>query len=497
MVRTAFDNPAALMWFEREPGRPLQWQVYESLRRAILAGRLAPGARLPASRRLAEDLGLGRNTVLAALDQLASEGYVMARTGSGTFVSSELPDRLPEARGVDKGAPRRAAGTTRPATSRGERLAAAAQVRDARTGAFVPGLADYLSFPFSRWSRLMARTWRRPDPRLLTPGDPAGYMPLREAIADHLRLFRGVDCGPEQVIISSGVRQGIDLIARVLLSPGDKVWLEEPGYPGLVSAFAAAGADLVPVAVDRDGLRVDRGRALAPDARFACVAPSHQHPLGVTMSLARRLDLLGWAREANAWLIEDDYDSEYRYRGRPLAALQGLDRDGRVIYIGSFSKVMFASLRLGYLVVPTHLADLFRRARTAYDDPPSMIAQVPLARFMAEGQLAQHIRRTRRLYAERQEILLAAAARHLSDDLVLHREGAGMHLVARFTRQLAARMDDVEASARAAAHGIMVSPLSRHYMAHAPEQGLLLGYAHVEEGAIEPAVRRLATALHK
>jgi len=472
---------------------PLHRQLYDALRRAILDGRLAAGARLPSSRGLSFELGLSRNTVLSALDQLVSEGYVEGRTGSGTFVASVLPD---EAAAPQPGQLRPLACQSAGAISaRGRTLAGPLPSARAQRGAFAIGQPELDAFPFDLWARLLARHWRHPASALALGGDPAGYAPLRVAIADHLRRVRAVTCTADQVIVVSGIRQAVDLTVRLLLEPGDQVWMEEPGYPGIRAVLSAADLRLVPVPVDAHGLDVAAGAAAAPHARLACVAPSHQYPLGVVMSLARRLDLLAWAREAQAWIIEDDYDSEYRYAGRPLAAMQGLDRDGRVIYVGSFSKVLFPSLRLGYLVVPPALVDAFRAARATLDDHAPMTPQPALADFIAEGHFAAHLRRMRRLYAARQQALLGAASRHLDGLLDLAPDEAGMHLTASLSPSLAARMDDTAAAAKAARAGIATTALSGFYMGEARRQGLLLGYAAFDDAAIEDAARRLARAL--
>lgn len=481
-------------------GEPLHRQLYHGLRRAILSGRLPAGAKLPSSRALADELGLSRNTVMSALEQLASEGYVEGRTGSGTYVATLLPEESPS------GAPPPRAGAaadrptvSQPATSARGRALSAAAARVGRTPALPPpfavGIPELETFPFDLWARLLARSWRHPSARLALGGDPAGHPPLRAAIADYLRRVRGVACTAEQVIVVSGIRQAVDLAVRLLLDPGDKVWLENPGYPGIRAVLAAADLELVPVPVDKEGLDVAAGSALAPDARLACVAPSHQYPLGVVMSLRRRLDLLAWARGSGAWIIEDDYDSEYRYAGRPLAAMQGLDRDGRVIYVGSFSKVLFPSLRLGYLVVPPALVDAFLAARATLDDHAPMTPQPAVAAFIAEGHFAAHVRRMRRLYQMRQQALLAAASRHLAGLLELAPDEAGMHLTAGLAPALAARMDDVTAAARAAAAGLATAPLSQFYIGAPTRQGLMLGYAAVPEAQMDAAVRKLARAL--
>lgn len=501
---------APLLALDLAPGAavPLHRQLYDGLRQAILGRRLAPGARLPSSRALAAELGLSRNTVLAALDQLVSEGYVAGRSGSGTFVAPELPDTAPRRPltmlpGTTGTTPadalsRRGRGLTGQGLVRRGPVRQGPAARAAVSGAavpFAPGVPALDGFPFDLWARLLARHWRHPPAALALGGDPAGHAPLRAAIADHVRRVRAVDCGADQVIVLSGIRQAVDLTVRLLLDPGDSVWLEEPGFSGIRAVLAAADLDVVPVPVDDQGLDVAAGAAAAPRARLACVAPSHQYPLGVVMSLRRRLDLLAWARETRAWVIEDDYHSEYRYAGRPLAAMQGLDRDGRVIYVGTFSKVMFPSLRLGYLIAPLGLVDAFRAARATLDDHAPMTPQPALADFIAEGHYAAHLRRMRRLYQARQRALIDAASRHLVGLLDLAPDEAGMHLVASLAPALAARMDDTAAAARAAAAGIAVMALSGFYAGRPRRQGLLLGYAAFDETAIEDAAKRLARAL--
>ncbi len=508
--RRADRAPLLVLDLDAGSAIPLHRQLYDGLRQAILGRRLAPGARLPSSRALAAELGLSRNTVLAALDQLMSEGYVAGRSGSGTFVAAALPDPAPtrpSPSAARSSAPSPSSGLagTIPLDAlshRGQRLAgrlgsgAVPAVRvPAGPVAFAPGVPALDGFPFELWARLLARHWRRPPAALALGGDPAGHPALRAAIADHLRRVRAVACDAEQVIVLSGIRQAVDLTVRLLLDPGDSVWLEEPGFSGLRAVLGAAGLRVVPVPVDEEGLDVAAGAMAAPGARLACVAPSHQYPLGVVMSLRRRLDLLAWAREAAAWVIEDDYHSEYRYAGRPLAAMQGLDRDGRVIYVGTFSKVMFPSLRVGYLVAPPGLVAGFEAARAALDDHAPMTPQPALADFIAEGHYAAHLRRMRRLYQARQQALLDAASRHLSGLLEVAPDEAGMHLVADLAPALAARMDDIAAASRAAVAGIATSAVSGYYMGAARRQGLMLGYAAFDETEIDAAARRLARAL--
>jgi len=469
---------------------PLHRQLYFSLREAILESRLAPGARLPSTRAFAGDLGVSRNTVLAAFDQLLAEGYIQGHVGAGSFVSRQLPEEALNARKPEN--PARPSQGARPPgpSARGRRLTALPQP-STRPEAFAPGLPELARFPFEDWARRLAKTWRNPPRRLLIGSEPAGFGPLREALAAYLGAARAVRCTADQIFVVSGAQQALDLAARVLLDPGDAVWVEEPGYPGLIGVLAASGAALVPVAVDAQGIDVGAGRRQSALARMACVSPSHQFPLGVTMSLARRLELIEWAREADAFILEDDYDSEYRYAGRPLAALQGLDADGRVIYVGTMSKVMFPALRLGYMVVPEHLVAPFAAIRRLTDTHPSTLVQPALAAFIEDGSLAAHIRRMRGLYAERQALLLAAAARHLGGRLTLGPAEAGMHLVG----HLPGEADDAAIAARARALGVEVTPLSALYQGRPDRRGLLLGYAGLTAGEIEAGMKLLARAL--
>jgi GntR family transcriptional regulator/MocR family aminotransferase len=476
---------------DRDGAEPLHRQVYRDLVQLILSGRLRRGARVASSRTLAIELGVARNTVLLALEQLTSEGYLEARHGSGTYVSHELPEVSPIQ--VRDGAAR---GERQPRlSSRMRSLVQPANQPLARPGLLRPGEPDCAEFPFALWARLLAEAWRAPDRGVLLGDDSAGYPPLRAAIGEYLVAARGVDSTADQVIIVSGIRQALTIAARLLLDPGDLVWLENPGYPGLRGPLVAAGAKLVPLEVDDEGLVLPEGGRGTPPPKLVCVAPSHQYPLGMTMSVARRLALLDYARRVNAWIFEDDYDSEWRYAGRPLAAMQGLDRDGRVLYAGTFSKILFPSIRLGYVVLPPQLVAPFLAARRALDDQPAVLAQPALAAFIAGGNLATHLRRQRRRYKVKQELMLAAAARHLKGLLHVPPDPGGMHLVGYLDADLARRMDDVEAGRRAAAAGIAVPALSSHWIGRARRQGLLLGYTALPEQQIDTVVDRLARTL--
>lgn len=487
-----------------QAAEPMFRQLYADLRQAILGGRLRPGDRLPASRALADELDISRNTVLGAFEQLLSEGYLVMRGGSGTYVASDLPDLTPESAAIQD---RRIAAAPELAR-RSEMLLGAPRPRVATMASslspcFTPGWIDTSDFPFTLWSRLLAKVWRHPTRAVIDGGDPGGYPPLRRAIAHYLRQARGIDCAAEDVLIVSGIRQAVDLTCRLLLDPGDKVWVERPGFPGIGAAIGAAGGRLVHVPVDAEGLAVADGLRLAPKARLACVAPSHQYPLGVVMSLQRRLALLAWAREAKAWVLEDDYDSEFRYAGRPLAALRSLDEDGRVIYVGTLSKLLFPSLRVGYLVAPRALSAAFRSARAVVDDQPAMATQPVLAEFFESGHLAAHVRRMRKRYGRRQQLLLRAAAASFGDKIVLRPDAAGLHLVGEIADRSLRRESDAAISAKIAAAGVTVSPLSAYDVGdeaasdggRGRRQGLMFGYAAVPDAKIAAGIKAIAAAL--
>ncbi|MCH8062266.1 MAG: PLP-dependent aminotransferase family protein [Chloroflexi bacterium] len=478
---------------DQNAGVPLYRQLYEGLRRSILVGELSPGVRLPSTRALAADLSIGRNTVVNAYEQLLAEGYLEGRTGSGTYVAAELPDHLLRVRSDQrKSAKSRKAG--RGLSSRGHLLAGTtvSEPHDfAIPRAFRAGLPAMEIFPFKTWSRLWNRRWRSPSLDLLGYGDPAGYRPLREIIASYLGAVRGVRCEADQVIMIAGSQQALDIVTRVLLNEGDVVWVEDPGYPGARGAFQGAGAEVAPVPVDSQGLDIATGIARAPNARLAYVTPSHQYPLGITMTLSRRLELLDWAARNRSWVLEDDYDSEYRYAGLPIAALQGLDEEDSVIYVGSFSKTLFPSLRIGYMVVPQGLVDTFVAARELIDRGSPSLEQAVLADFMVEGHFERHIRRTRSLYAERQEALVESAERDLRGLMEVRPSSSGMDLIGR----LAKGVDDRLAQRLAAQHDVEATPLSTYYFEPPEQGGLLLGFTGVDEAQIAAGTRRLAEAL--
>ena len=484
----------AMLLLDPGSATPLYRQVYDCLRDAILSGQLAAGSRLPSTRALAAQLGVARITVATAFEELRQEGYLEARVGAGTYVARSLPDTLLEAAAPRPSTAPSAVAETAP-SRRGEIIAATpvsatAQGRPAR--AFRPGFPALDLFPLQEWRRVESRAWAAtPRTTLLGYGDAAGHLPLRAAIAAQLVASRGVQCTEDQVVVVNGAQQGLDLAARVLLDPGDAVWVEDPGRMGASAALRGAGAQTVGVPVDAAGLRVDVGVATAPAARLACVTPSHQFPLGVAMTLPRRLALLAWARAAGAWVLEDDYCSEHRYAGRPLPALQGLDTAGRVIYLGTFTRALFPALRLGYVVVPPPVVDAFVAGRALQDRHSPMGTQVALAAFLADGHYGRHLRRMRAAYAERQTALLRAAGRHLHGLLDVVPADAGMHVVG----WLPDGVDDRAAERAAAAADVDVIALSRYAIEPLSRGALVMGYPVAPPWEIEAAVARLATAL--
>ncbi len=474
-------------------GRPLYRQIYETIRTAILSGEFAPGRRLAATRALARELGVSRITVLNAYEQLFAEGYLDGKVGAGTFVAAELPDDLLKTETVRRSKQKKTGAPLR-LSPFGEKLAAqdVGTIRARTIAKFQPfqnGLTAVDKFPFEVWSRIAARVHRNPSREVLGYGDPQGYFPLREAIAAHLRSARAVNCAPEQVIITSGAQQALDLAARIFLSENDSILIEDPCYQEARSAFAAVGAKIIPVPVDAEGLNL---AAAKQKAKLIYVTPSHQYPLGVTMSLPRRLALLEWAQTSNAWIIEDDYNSEFRYAGRPLASLQGLDQGGRrVIYVGTFSKTIFPSMRIGCAVVPPDLVGIFTAARALNDTHSSLIDQAILAEFIREGHFARHVRRMRTLYEERQQTLIAECERNLAGLLDVKKADAGMHVVG----WLPEGVSDKGISGKAAEQSLKLAPISAYSVKKLRRGGLILGYTAFEKNQIKEGVKKLKAIL--
>jgi GntR family transcriptional regulator/MocR family aminotransferase len=479
-----------LVRIDGRSGVGLQQQIYAAVRRGILSNVIKPGTRLPSSRALAGDLCVSRTTTLLAYEQLTAEGYLTTRYGSGTFVADEIPDDLARTTAV-----RRPPATKHPPLSRrGTAMAAMPSAWRRLPGAsraFRAGVPGLDLFPMRLWSQLVNRRLRSITIGQLDCSDAAGFSELRAAVAEHVQVARGTRVGADQVIIVAGAQRAFDLVCHLLLDPGDKAWLEEPGYPGARSALAGAGAQIVPVRVDEHGLDVDAGVRRAPDARLAYVTPSHQFPLGVPMTLARRLALLKWATIAGAWVVEDDYDSEFRYGTRAIPCLHGLDVDGRVIYIGSFSKTLFPALRLGFMIVPSDLRDRILSVRRATDIHPQLLDQAVLADFIAGGHFERHLRRMRTAYRERLEALAAAATRHCGGVLQIRPVTTGLHAVADLSGA-----DAVPVSEEAYARGVEVAPMQRYCVTPSrAANALVLGFAAVRPDGFRNGMERLAAAI--
>jgi len=462
---------------DRALGMPVYLQLYRRYREAIAAGKLHPGDRVPSVRSLASALNLARGTVEAAYQLLVSEGWFLARGAAGTVVSPRLA-RLPDAAGA-------------------ARLAVVAETGRPRSfeqggRPFQLGLPALDAFPRKTWARLAGHDLRMLAGAAMFSPDAAGYLPLRQAIATYLGISRGIACSHEQVFVTAGYRGALDLVCRGVLHAGDSGWHEDPGYLFARQFLQRSGMRLAPVPVDDEGLQVAQGCRRAGDARFAVVTPTHQSPTGVAMSLPRRLELLEWAGSRGAWIIEDDYDSEFRYHGRPLPALKSLDRDGRVLYTGTFSKVLFPGLRLAYLVVPAAQVERFHAVAEHLPGPGSILPQASVAGFMQQGHFARHLRRMRALYAERRGYLVDALAGVCGARLQVQPQAGGIHVLAR----LDGRQDDRPLAAAAQAAGLDVQPLSAWRMRRSTRGGLLMGFANfaTAEAALA-AVRRLEAVL--
>jgi GntR family transcriptional regulator/MocR family aminotransferase len=475
---------------DRSSRTPLYFQLYRELREAIETGRFRAKTQLPSSRALAQDLGLSRKTVVDAFEQLAAEGYLESTVGSGTYVTGALPEVMPASQ-LKQGKTDDSGVTRRPFSPRGKKIAAASPFFPAvKAMPFRHGLPALDAFPLKLWTQLAGKRLRGLSRELLGYGDSKGYRPLREAIAWYLGTARAVRCEPEQVVVVAGSQQAIYLTALVLLDKGDSVWIEDPGYLGARGAFHIAGAHLIPVPVDEQGLRVSEGLRLDPNARLVYVTPSNQYPLTVTMSLSRRLELLEWARNSGAWIVEDDYDSEFRYNSRPIASLQGLDRYGRVIYLGTFSKLLAPTLRIGYFVLPPDLVDVFSVASSLISRHPPGLEQIVLTDFIELGHLARHIRRMRTLYMERQADFIDSARSELGGLLEITAPDAGTHVVAKLPRRVDARV----AARSAELHGVESRPLPNYFLNGSGPSGLILGYGAFTKRQTRAGMQKLAVA---
>ncbi|MFZ6748116.1 PLP-dependent aminotransferase family protein [Undibacterium sp. Ren11W] len=486
-MRTFNLSDYLLQYLDKVSGTPRNRQLYRLMRQAILDRVLPPDTRLPSSRDLASELAISRNTVLYAYEQLLAEGYVEARAGSGTYVADTVPDTVHLPAVTSK----RASAAPEPVqlSQRGHRLVAQAGAATQQWGAFVPGVPDVTQFPHKIWNTLQSKVWRKPPIAALTYGHGGGYQPLREVVAEYLKVSRSVDCEAGQVVITNGIHQSIDLCLRLLSDPGDVAWVEDPCYWGARNLLSASGVTIRPIKVDAEGICPSEAD-LAAVPRFIFVTPSHQYPLGMVMSLARRRSLLEYARRHGCWIIEDDYDSEFRYSGRPLASLQGMDSGERVLYMGTFSKTMFPGLRLGYLVLPQGLSKPFVTGMEELHRSGQAPLQATMAEFMTQGHFNSHIRRMRLMYGARLEILQQEIDSHF-DGTEVEAVGsdAGLHLALR----LPAHCDDKLIARLALERGVAVRPLSSYYHgASRADAGLVLGYACVEDANIAPAFDILA-----
>ncbi len=485
----------SLVQLDRSQDTPLYQQIYSELRRAILNQQLESGTKLPSTRELASLYDVSRNTIKSAFSQLITEGYLESFVGAGTFVSHQLPDDLSFA--FVKPSPQFSE-TERHLSQRGQsliwlgKLARAQNIYRDTNHIFVIGVPELEVFPFELWTKLSTKMQRKLSANHFGyHQDPLGYRPLREAIARYVRTSRAVRCEADQILIVSGSQQGFFTAAQALVNPNDSVWVEEPGYSGSKGVMMYLGHKIVPVPVDDEGIQVEQGIQLQADARMAIVTPSHQYPLGMTMSLPRRLQLLKWASQHESWILEDDYDSEFRYSGPPLASLQGLDHQGRVIYMGTFSKVLFPALRLSYLILPPDLVDAFVGVYLPTGNNVPLLSQAVLAEFIQEGHFSRHIRRMRKLYHQRRNHLLDALKKHLGEMIEIGPNDGGMHLNIWLPENV--RVQDV--TKHLEKYNAQNVALSLNYLDQHHRDGLLLGFSSATESQIETNVKELAQAI--
>jgi GntR family transcriptional regulator / MocR family aminotransferase len=481
-VAVLLSYPLDLIHLDAAGPSPLYSQLGAQLRELILAGDIPEGSRLPSTRVMAAELAIARNTVVSALEQLSAEGLLESRRGSGFRVART---GLAAGRGARTGDSGRPPGFS----ARGTLMADQPRVRTipAHT-AFHPGTPELARFPFTTWGRLVARRARAGGQDLFGYHYVSGHPDLRRMIAGFVGTMRRVRCAPEQIVITTGGQAALDLLARLLTDPGDTVWMEEPGYLGARSAFLGAGAHLAPLPVARDGWQVPAAPYVVP--RLIYLTPSCHHPLGITMPLEQRLAVLQVAQAENAWVIEDDFDGEYSFRGQPLPSMQGLDQE-RVIYVGTFAKTLFPAMRLGFIVLPRDLAERLKPAISATGQYPPLLLQAALADFIDEGFFFHHLNRMRRLYSRRRALFLQLLARHLGDWLDPIDGGTGIQIAALFRHP----GDDQEVARRAIAAGINLAPLSLYYLGEPRLRGLLMGYAGVEEKEMERAIPLLRPLL--
>lgn len=471
--------------FLQTPGEKLHKKLYVAICSSILEGNLRPAARMPPTRDLANELALSRNTVLRVYEQLQAEGYISTRTSSGTFVTESVLDNLNTqvARSAQTPLPD---GLTS-LSERGLELLENASASPAQWGDFIPGVPDVNSFPHRTFKKIYDRIARRPDPKYLTYDAAGGLEVLKSALSDYLRTARGVKCSTDQILITEGIHQALDLVTRTICNPGDHAWIEEPGYWGIKNILRMNAVTFSALDVDDQGLVPQTSPDERPKLIF--VTPSHQYPLGSVMSLPRRQLLLSLAREFNSWIVEDDYDSEFRFSGQPIPSLQGLEEESPVIYIGTFSKTLYPALRLGYVVLPKPLSAPLKKVHNELYRGGHQVVQAALAEFIKEGYYAAHIRKMRQLYSKRRNQLVELIKQHLGEEyLGYYSSNAGLHLII----QLPAQADDVGIAKEANAAGILVRPLSRYYFNAQKSKGLLVGFASIKDSDMEPSFIRLA-----
>jgi GntR family transcriptional regulator/MocR family aminotransferase len=458
--------------FERKSSIPFYKQIYEGYRNAILDGQLRAGQRLQSTRALAAELRISRLPVVIAYEQLLHEGYIEGKIGAGTYVNQSIPDELTN---VSR------------QRSQSESIETGEQFTNL-LGPFRVSLPALDHFPLKIWSRLVSHHARNFSMENMAYGDPAGHLPLRKTIAEYLRTARAVKCEPNQIMIVSGSQLALQICTRGLLTNSDSVCVEEPGYPGARDALQASGTTLIPLPVDDEGISIQKLSLYRKKVRVVYVTPSHQYPLGTLMSASRRLELLDWAEQNRTWIIEDDYDSEYRYASRPLGSLQGMDNSSRVIYIGTFSKVLFPSIRIGYIVVPNELVKQFLQIRENLDIFSPTLYQLALTDFIEEGHFARHLRKMRSIYHQRQKTLIASLRKYFGNSVTPYNTDGGLHLCA-FLPQ---KIDDQELAQNAAKRGISIMPLSSCYAGKKSRNGLVLGFASASESQIENATKILS-----
>ncbi|QAV23130.1 PLP-dependent aminotransferase family protein [Proteus hauseri] len=472
---------------------PIGSQVYQAIRKAILDGRLTSGSRLPSSRTLAEMMSISRNSVITGFERLIDEGYLVTRHGAGTFVAPTIPDELIRAtdnlNALSSNAELNDA--LNPNIQKAQKYWSNSQPNTNNHHMFHIGVGCVDLFPHELWGRLLGRVWRQSKKALSTFNSPMGYLPLREMICQYVQSTRGLHCQSDQIIIVNGTQQAINLTARVLLKEGDKVWLDDPGYDSALGIFTSYGAKVCPIASDLDGMNIEQGIDQNPDAKLVFTTPSHQFPLGNTLSLTRRIALLEWASKNNVWVFEDDYNSEFRYHSKPIQALQGLDKHQRVIYAGTFSKMMYPGFRLGFLVVPPHLVSAFEVAKYYTDSHSGFLEQATLALFISQGHYARHVRRIRKACYDRYLALKNAIETHLPHVFKVEPTDSGIHIVC----WLQAGYTEEYIIKNSKEIGLAMQPLSRYCIQPYSKQGVLLGYAAHNPIEIESNIIALAQQL--